>query len=113
MIDLYSLADFFDKVKWVELAITHEINRVPWENIIGYSTARTYVRTVVLLRNETDTPIVPELENDFSLDDLITLVLPEESFLSVRPITKKAMMLKSTVYCHLTQTKRWKLRLRK
>jgi hypothetical protein len=29
---------FFHKAKWTELAITHEINRVPGQNIINYST---------------------------------------------------------------------------
>jgi hypothetical protein len=59
---------------------------------------------------ETDTPIVPESKGDFSLDDLIALVLSEEPFLSVRQIAKKVMMSKLIVYRHLTQIMGWKLR---
>jgi hypothetical protein len=36
-------------------------------------------------------------------------VLSEEAFLSVRQIVKKVIMLKSTLYRHLTQATRWKL----
>jgi hypothetical protein len=55
-------------------------------------------------------PIVPESQGDFTLDGRIALVISEESFLSVRQIAKKVMMLKSAVYRYLTQTMRWKLR---
>jgi hypothetical protein len=64
----------------------------------------------VVSTKERDMPIVPESEGDFGLDDCITLVLSEEPFLSVRQIARKAMMPKSTVGRHLTQTVRWKLR---
>jgi hypothetical protein len=37
----------------------------------------------VISTKETDTPTVPESEGDFSLDDCIALVLPEEPFHSV------------------------------
>jgi transposase len=63
-----------------------------------------------LSTKETDTPIIPESESDFSPNDSsIALVLSVESFLSVRQIAKKVMMSKSTVHRHLTQTARWKL----
>jgi hypothetical protein len=52
----------------------------------------------------------PESEGDFSLDSRITFMLSEEPFLSVDQTAGKAMMLKSIVYRHLTQTMRWKLR---
>jgi hypothetical protein len=51
----------------------------------------------------------PEPEGDFCLGYRITFVLSEAPFLSVRQTAKKAMMLKSIVYRHLTQTMRWKL----
>jgi hypothetical protein len=59
MIDLHSIVAFFHKAKWTGLAITHEINRVPGENMISYSTVGKCVRMLVLLTEETDTPIVP------------------------------------------------------
>jgi hypothetical protein len=43
----------------------------------------------VLSTKETDTPIVPESEGDFSLDDRIALVLPEEPFHSVAELLKR------------------------
>jgi hypothetical protein len=57
--DLHSVVAFFHGVKWSGLAITHEINRVPEENTISYSTVGKCVRMFVLSMNETDTPIVP------------------------------------------------------
>jgi hypothetical protein len=59
---------------------------------------------------ETDIPIVPESEGDFSLEERIALVLSEEPFLSVRQITEKVMIWKLAVYRHLTQVTRLKLR---
>jgi hypothetical protein len=64
-----------------------------------------YVRMFALSMKETDTSVIPESEGDFSIDDGIALMLSEEPFLSV----KKVAMSKSTAYCHLTQTMRWKL----
>jgi hypothetical protein len=52
----------------------------------------------------------PELEGGFRLDCGITFVLSEALFLSVRQTVKKAMMWKSIMYRHMTQTMRWKLR---
>jgi hypothetical protein len=88
----------------------HEINHVLGENTVSHSAVGKCVRAFVLATKETNTPIVPGSEDDFTLDDHITLVLSEESFFSVRQIVKKAMTSKLTVRRHLTQTKRWKLR---
>jgi hypothetical protein len=60
----------------------------------------------VLSTKETDTPIVPESEGDFSFDHRIALMLSNELFLSARQIVNKAMMSKSKVYRHSTQTMR-------
>jgi hypothetical protein len=43
----------------------------------------------VLSAEETDTPTVPESEGDFSLDDRIVLVLPEEQFHSVAELLRR------------------------
>jgi hypothetical protein len=51
-----------------------------------------------------------ESEGDFTLDYRTTFVLSEEPFLSVSQASKKAMMSKLIVCCHLTQIMRWKLR---
>jgi hypothetical protein len=59
MIDLHSIVAFSDRAKWTGLAITQEINRVPWENTISYSTVGKCVRMFVLSTKETDTPIIP------------------------------------------------------
>jgi hypothetical protein len=83
MIDLHSIVAFFDKAKSTERAITHEINRMLGENTIIYSTLGKYVRIAVLSTKETDTPIIPESEGDFSVNDRITPVLPEEPSHSV------------------------------
>jgi hypothetical protein len=64
----------------------------------------------VFSMKETDDPIISKLKGDFSFDDRITFMLSEEPFLSVRQTSQKATMSKSTVYCHLTQTMKWKLR---
>jgi hypothetical protein len=109
MIDLHSVVAFFHKAKWTERAIKHEINRVLGENTISCWTLGKYVRLFVLSTKETDTPIVPESEGDFSLDDRIAIVLPEEPFHSVAELLQRVMMSKSTVDCHLTQPMRWKL----
>jgi hypothetical protein len=110
VIDLHSVVAFLHKAKWNEFAITHQINGVLGQNTISYSAVGKYVRMFALSRTETDTPIVPESEGDFGLDDRIALVLSEEPFLSVRQIAQKVIMSISTVYRHLTQTMRWKLR---
>jgi hypothetical protein len=110
MIDLRSFVACFHKVKWTELAITHEISRVLGKNIISCSTVGKYVRAFVLSTKETNTAIVLELETDFSLDARISLVLSEEPFLSVCQIAKKVTLSKSRMYYHLTHTIKWKLR---
>jgi hypothetical protein len=109
MIDLHSFVAFFHKVKWAELAITHEISRVLGKNIISCSTVGKYVRAFVLSTKETNTAIVLESETSFSLDARISLVLSEEPFLSVCQIAKKVTLSKSRMYYHLTQTIKWKL----
>jgi hypothetical protein len=43
----------------------------------------------VLSTKETDTPIVPESEGDFSPDDQIAFVLPEEVFHSVPELPRR------------------------
>jgi hypothetical protein len=43
MIDLHSVVAFFHKAKWMEHAITHEINRVLKENIFSDSSLGKYV----------------------------------------------------------------------
>jgi hypothetical protein len=78
MIDLHSVVTFFHKAKWTERAITHEINRVLAEDTISYSRLGKYIRMFLLSIKETDTPIVPESEGNFSLDDHIAL-LPQMS----------------------------------
>jgi hypothetical protein len=109
MIDLHSVVAFFHKPKWTERAIKHKIDRVLGENTISCCTLEKYVRLFALSTKETDTPIVPESEADFSLDDRIAIVLPEEPFHSVAELLKRLMMWKSTVDCHLTQPMKWKL----
>jgi hypothetical protein len=109
MIDLHSNVASFQKAKWTGLAITAEINRVPGENTISYSTVGKCVRMFILSRKETHT-YRPESEDDFSLDYRITFVLSEEPFLSVRQTTTKVTTSKSIVYRHLTQSMSWKLR---
>jgi hypothetical protein len=52
----------------------------------------------------------PESEADFSLDYRITFVFSEEPILSVCQTSKKVMVSKSIMHCHLTQTMRWNLR---
>jgi hypothetical protein len=81
---MYCVGAFFHKTKWAELAITHEINCMLGENAVSSSTLGKYVRMFVLSTKETDTPIVPESESNFSLGDPIALVLSEEPFLLVR-----------------------------
>jgi hypothetical protein len=51
----------------------------------------------------------PESEGDFSFDCCTTFVLSGEPFLSVHQTSKNAVMSKSIVCGHLTQTMRWKL----
>jgi hypothetical protein len=97
---------FFYKPKWTELAIAHEINRLLGENNVSRSTLGKYVRMFVLSMKETDAPVVPESDDDFSFDDRIILILSKEPFLSVGQIAKKVMMSKSTGYCNLAQTMR-------
>jgi hypothetical protein len=63
-----------------------------------------------LSAKETDIRIVPESDGDVSLHDRIALVESGEVFLLVRQIAKKVMMSKSTVFRHLKQTMKWKLR---
>jgi hypothetical protein len=89
MIDLHSVVTFFHKVKCTKRAITHEINRVLGENTISYSTLGKYVQMFVLSTKETDIHIVPESEGDFSLDDCIALVIPEEPFHSVTELLRR------------------------
>jgi hypothetical protein len=89
MIDLHSVIAFFHKAKWTERTITHEIDRVLGENTISYSTLGKYVRMSVLSTRETDTPIVPESEGDFSFDDCITIVLLEEPCYSVAKLLRR------------------------
>jgi DNA-binding transcriptional ArsR family regulator len=110
MIDLRSLVAFLDKEKWTELAITRKIDRVLGESTLSYPTVGKYVQMFVLSTKETNTLIVPESEDDFSVQGQIALVFSEEPFLSVRHIVKRVMMSKSTVYRHLAQTMRRKLR---
>jgi DNA-binding transcriptional ArsR family regulator len=80
------------------------------ENTTSNSTVRKYVRMLALSIKEANTRIVPESKGDFSLRDWIVFVFSEELFLSVRQIAKKVMMSKSTMYHHLTETMKWKLR---
>jgi hypothetical protein len=80
MIDLHSVVAFFHKAEWTELAITHEINPVLGEGAASYSTVRKYVRMLGLSRKETDIPVFPESERDFSFDNHIALMLSEEPF---------------------------------
>jgi hypothetical protein len=89
MIDLYSVIAFFHKAKWIERAITHEINRVLGKSTISYSTLGKYVRMFALSTKETDTPVIHESEGDFILDDRITLMLPEEPFHSVSGLRRR------------------------
>jgi hypothetical protein len=76
-------------MKWTELAITHEINRVLGKNTVSYSTVGKYVRMFVLSTKETDTRIVPESEGDLSFDYRIALMLSEKPFLSASRVLKK------------------------
>jgi hypothetical protein len=52
MIDLHSVVAFFHKAKWTGLAITREINLVPGENTISYSTVGKYVWMFILSRKK-------------------------------------------------------------
>jgi hypothetical protein len=88
MIDPHSVVAFFHKAKWTEHAIIHEINRVLGQNTISYSTLGKYIRMFVISTKETVTPIVPESEDDFSLDGRIAIVLPEEPFHSVAELLR-------------------------
>jgi hypothetical protein len=90
MIDLHSVIAFFHKAKWTQHAITQDINRVLGENTIRYSTLVDYVRMFVLSIKDTDTSIVPESEDDVSLDDRIAFVLPEEPFHSVVELLRRS-----------------------
>jgi hypothetical protein len=58
MMDLHSVVAFFHIVKWTGLAIGHEINRVPGENMISDSIVWKHVRMFVLSTKETNTLIV-------------------------------------------------------
>jgi hypothetical protein len=71
-----------------------EINRALGENTLDESTIGKYVRMFVFSVKETDTPVVPESEGDFSFDDHIALALSEEPFLSVCQIAKKVVTSK-------------------
>jgi hypothetical protein len=84
MIDLHSAVAFFHKAKWTELFIKHKINRVLGENTTSYLTVGRYVRTFVLPTKETDIPLLPESDGDFSLDDSIALLPSEGPALLVR-----------------------------
>jgi hypothetical protein len=118
MIDLHSIVASFYKTKCAKLTVMHEINHVLGEDIIGYSTVGKYVWMFGCLdvwmfvssMKETNTPIAAESDGVFSLDNRIALLLSGDSSLSVHQIVKKAMMSKSTVYRHLTQTMRWSFR---
>jgi hypothetical protein len=76
-------------VEWTKRSITHEINGVLGENTISYSRLGKYVRMFVLATKETDIPIVPESGGDFSLDDRIAAVLPEEPFHTVADLPRR------------------------
>jgi hypothetical protein len=75
MIHLHSVVAFLHEAKWIELVITHEINRVLGENIISSSTIRTYVRILMSAAQESDTSILSKSDGDSSLDNRIALVL--------------------------------------
>jgi hypothetical protein len=89
MVDLHSVIAFFQKAKWTERAITHEINRVFGENTISYSIFGKHVRIFVLSTKETGTLIVPESEGNFSIDVRIALVLPEDPFHSLTELLRR------------------------
>jgi hypothetical protein len=89
VIDLHSVVAFFHKAKWTEGSITQEINHVLGENTVSYSTLGKYVRMFVVSTKETNTFIVPGSEGDFSFDDRIALVLPEEPFHSVAGLPRR------------------------
>jgi hypothetical protein len=89
MIDLHSVVAFFHKAKWTERAITHEINRVLGKNTISYSTLRKCVRMFVLSTKETGTSVVSESEGDFSRDDRIARVTPDEPFHSIAVLLRR------------------------
>jgi hypothetical protein len=89
MIDPHSVVSFFHKTKWIERALTPEIHHVPGEDTISCSTLRKYVRMFVLSTKETDIPIVPQTHCDFSLNDCMTGVLPEELFHSVGELLRR------------------------
>jgi hypothetical protein len=110
MIDLHSVVAFFQQAKWIELAIAHEITGVLGENTISNSTVKKYVRMLALSIKRSRHSYCPESKGDFSLHDRIVLVISEELFPPVSQIAKKVMMSKSTVYCHLAQALKWKLR---
>jgi hypothetical protein len=80
MIDLHSIVAFFHKVKWTELAITHEINLVLGENTISYSTVGNYVRIFILSTKETHTLIIPESKGDFNLTTALPLCSQRSHF---------------------------------
>jgi hypothetical protein len=90
MIDLHSIVAFFHKVKWTKRTVTREIHSVLVENTISYLTLGKYVRMFVLSTKEINTPIVPESEGDFNLDDRIALVLPEEPFHSIAELPRRS-----------------------
>jgi hypothetical protein len=104
MIDVHSIIAFFHKAKWLELAITHEMNRVLGGNTISYSAVGKDVRMFILSTKETNIAFVPESAGDFSLGDRMALVLAEKLFLSVRQIAEKMMISKSVAYRRLMQT---------
>jgi hypothetical protein len=89
MIDRHSVVAFFHKAKRTERTITHEINGVLGENTVSCSTLGKYVQMFVLSIKETATPIVPESESNFSLDDRIALVLPEKPFHSAAELLRR------------------------
>jgi hypothetical protein len=80
MINLDSIVAFFRKANWTELTTTHGISRALEENTVNYLTVGKCVGMFALSTNETNTPVVPESEGDFSLDDSLALVLSEEPF---------------------------------
>jgi hypothetical protein len=88
----------------------HEINRVPGENTIAYSTVGEYVREIICGLKDKDSFIVRQFEGGFTLDDRIVSVLAEAPFLSLRQIAKRVRMPKSTVDRHLASGMGWKLK---
>jgi hypothetical protein len=109
---LVLITAFFRKVQWTKFTLTHEINHVPGEKAVGYSSVGKYLRGFICSSRHDDLSIVPESDVDFTGDDSIAFMLFEESFLVPHHVGKKVeiTLRQTTVYRRVARSRGRELR---